>query len=509
MKMNNVFDILENAEDDSMERLTDKCPEISDAQLDKILAMSEKKYKMRKKEIEGTKKDNNIKMTENGEVSGVEHSSRPAWYVPLRIAASLVLVAGVAIGSTVMLKRNSGIVNDGGKIPPAATATTSSGTGTTLVTDDSSTTTKSGTTDKNGSAVKVGSGVVTTVTAAVTDKKGNSVNGTGTGNSGGSSGTAYTMKDFAGTWQYQVAERNVELRSTYNGMVVIKENGTYSYTDANGYTSSGKVEISDEEIGGTHIATVNFYENGAFQFGGFYLPDKLYEISIGNDGTARLVRGEDAIKYSEYQSTAYDLIEKYYEMIPQFGFRFRGYLNLKDTVKFKIANPYSNGQIDEVEFARISGNGFEFNSMDDLIAYRKTVYSEEFANRYPVYGCKTVSSSYNDGDYIDESNSVMEDWLYYSSFIMYKGNLYANTLSPAKGWIGHVPTNEPIVITDVTSTSFKAYYSSLMGDYGSIAAQNCDIVDFVLDPSCGEWRINDLTSTDYSVYQSKAAESKY
>ena len=49
MKEKKLFDILGNAEDDSMERLTDKCPEITDAQLDKILAMSERKYKMKKK----------------------------------------------------------------------------------------------------------------------------------------------------------------------------------------------------------------------------------------------------------------------------------------------------------------------------------------------------------------------------------------------------------------------------------------------------------------------------
>ena len=36
MRKKNIFDVLENAENDSMERLIDKCPEISDEQLDRI-----------------------------------------------------------------------------------------------------------------------------------------------------------------------------------------------------------------------------------------------------------------------------------------------------------------------------------------------------------------------------------------------------------------------------------------------------------------------------------------
>ena len=48
MKDEKIFDILERAEDDSMDRLIGKCPEISDNELDKILEMSERKYNMKK-----------------------------------------------------------------------------------------------------------------------------------------------------------------------------------------------------------------------------------------------------------------------------------------------------------------------------------------------------------------------------------------------------------------------------------------------------------------------------
>ena len=101
MKEKNIFDILGNAEDDSMERLTDKCPEITEEQLNKILSLSEKKYKVKKKEIlkDRTEKDNNIKMTENDVVEGVERVRRPVWLAPLCSVASLILVAGVVLGT--------------------------------------------------------------------------------------------------------------------------------------------------------------------------------------------------------------------------------------------------------------------------------------------------------------------------------------------------------------------------------------------------------------------------
>ena len=51
MKDKNIFDILENAENGSMNRLADKCPEISDEQLDRIFVKSEKKIFFTKKQV--------------------------------------------------------------------------------------------------------------------------------------------------------------------------------------------------------------------------------------------------------------------------------------------------------------------------------------------------------------------------------------------------------------------------------------------------------------------------
>lgn len=500
MKEKNLFDILGNAEDDSMERLTEKCPEITDAQLEKILAMSERKYKMKKKELERTGKDNNI-IISGGSVAGVERVKRPAWLTPLCTAASLVLVAGIAIGSTIMFRRGGVVPDGGGEKNPAVTVTTSSGTGTTDVTTGISVTT-----DKNGSTVKNGSGITTTVTTAAEKNTSNGNSAVSGGNDTGSSADSMSVKDFAGKWQYQVATGNdVKVCSKDNGTVVIREDGTYTYTDTNGYTSSGTVKVGSEEFGGTRNTTVSFYEGSVYQFGGYYLPERPYEIHLGNGSVSRLVRGDDVIKNCEYQNIAYDLIERYYEMIPTLGFRFRNYINLNDSVTFRIMNPYLGGQIEEVTYARITGRGLEINSQEDIVAYKRTVGTERFINKYRGERVVNISSSYNSGDYIDETGIAADDLLYYQAFIMYKGNMYANTVTPQMGWIGHNPPHDPTVITDVTSNSFRAYYENIMGDnnYG------CDIVDFVLDPIYGEWQIDEIINENYPVYQQKAAESKY
>lgn len=515
MKEKNLFDILGNAEDDSMERLTDKCPEITDAQLDKILAMSERKYKMKKKEIERTKKDNNIQMTENDEVGGVEHGRRPAWFAPMCTAASLILVAGIAIGSTVLLRNGKGSINDGGVINPAATVTTTDVSGTTVTaTGEGTATTVSGQTNKNGSTNKNGTASTTVVTvvsqANGANKNSGGSNATGGNSSGiasaGSSSDTMSVRDFAGTWQYQSAvDSHVEVASKDNGTVVIKDDGTYSYTDASGYTSTGTVKVGYEELGGSKTIRVSFYIGSEFKFGGYYLPDRPYEIHLGNGSVSRLVRGDDVIKNCEYQNIAYDLIERYYKVLPTVQFRFNQYTNLNDSVTFRIMNPYLGGQIEEVTFARITGKGLEINSQEDIVAYKRTVGTERFINKYRGERIVNISSSYNSGDYIDETGVVADDLLYYQAFIMYKGNMYANTVTPQMGWIGHNPPHDPTVITDVTSNSFRAYYENIMGDnnYG------CDIVDFVLDPIYGEWRIDEITNENYPVYQQKAAEFGY
>ena len=210
--------------------------------------------------------------------------------------------------------------------------------------------------------------------------------------------------------------------------------------------------------------------------------------------------------YSEYQSIALDLVERYYEMHPNFLFKFNSFINLDDTVTFKLADPFMQREITDVVFARISGKGLELNSMEDIMDYKKTVYSKSFAEKYPMSEPAVISDEYSNGDYIDETNIDNLDLLYYESYIIYKGNLYASTVLPRVGWIGHTAPDEPVIITDVTDKSFRAYYPGYCGTPDMPNSKSCDIVDFIIDPDCGEWRINDILTQNHSVYEEKAAE---
>ena len=103
MKDKNLFDMLENAEDDTMEKLTENCPEISDAKLEELLAETERRYTMKKKEI-GKIRENTNTMNNEDTVSGVDRVKRPSWLRPLALAASVVLIAGTVVGSVALMK---------------------------------------------------------------------------------------------------------------------------------------------------------------------------------------------------------------------------------------------------------------------------------------------------------------------------------------------------------------------------------------------------------------------
>jgi len=278
MKEKNLFDILENAETDSMERLIEKCPEISDEQLDKIFRMSEKKFRNQMAEKERTKRDKNIKMTESDVVEGVERSKRPAWLTPLSTAASVLLIAGIAIGSTIMLKRNTKPVDGGGGVPPAVTATTTTvtGTGTNIVS-----------TDKNGSTV---TGTAITTTTAVTSTTDENTD------------TDF-IKPFVGKWRYEmssVSNLDIPESAEYMGTVEITGDATYIMTDVSGNVTHGTISNFIEEIGGTRIQCLDFSVN-EYSANDFlstrasYIESRPYELHFGNSNIARLVR-EDHVE---------------------------------------------------------------------------------------------------------------------------------------------------------------------------------------------------------------------
>ncbi|WP_295088308.1 hypothetical protein [Ruminococcus sp.] len=277
MSNKDLFDILENAENDSMERLIEKCPEISDEQLDKIFVMSEKKFRAQIAEEERTKRDNNIKMAKSDIVEGVERIRRPSWLTPLSTAASIVLIAGIAIGSTVMLNRNSNL-GGGGVVTPAVTVTTSPGTitGTGAVS-----------TDKNGSAITVSSATTTVTVVTVTDQESKDTK----------EGTVDTefINRFIGKWKYQESSiNNINEADTIEtkGIVQINEDATYTYTDNNGNVSTGTIKKVIEEIGGSEIIRLDFSGNIFKINGAYFVESRPYELHFGNGYAARLLRYE-------------------------------------------------------------------------------------------------------------------------------------------------------------------------------------------------------------------------
>ena len=107
---------------------------------------------------------------------------------------------------------------------------------------------------------------------------------------------ALSIKELVGAWNYDIADDSadcVDEKPIRNGVVVIKADGTYVHTDANGKLTEGAVKTAIEEIGGTKFRTVNFYEGSEYKFGGYYNEDTHNRISIGNGGRARLIRDID------------------------------------------------------------------------------------------------------------------------------------------------------------------------------------------------------------------------
>ena len=293
MNEKNIFDILENAEYNSMERLIEKCPEISDKQLDRILAKSEKKYKVLKKGTERTKKDNHIKMTENSTAEGVERSKRPAWLTPLSTAASLLLIAGIAVASTMLIRNNIKIVNNGGGKTPAVTVTTISTTGTTHVS-----------TDKNGSTITTTQTTATATTETVSEN---------TSEQAVEIVTEIVAENefiipFIGKWKYQVSSGNytVDKCPMDKAVIDIREDATYTYTSADGTVSTGKVRKgSGGYIGGQNVQTIDLVKGSETELSGYYSDDDYSVIKVGNGGLARIIRadGDTGIQIPDWKAT--------------------------------------------------------------------------------------------------------------------------------------------------------------------------------------------------------------
>ena len=107
MKENREFNMLENADDKTLDLLSE-VPVLTKEEKERMLAMSKKK-------LARMNRESNIN-THNDEyqVSGVERYKKPKWHTFASIAACLLLVGSIG-GTMFALKQNKPIVeNDNG-----------------------------------------------------------------------------------------------------------------------------------------------------------------------------------------------------------------------------------------------------------------------------------------------------------------------------------------------------------------------------------------------------------
>ena len=268
MKDKNIFDILENADSDAMNRITDKCPEISDDQLEKILSMSESKYNMKKNSSDRTKKDN-IETNSNDVVVKVEHIKRPAWVAPLCTAASLIIIVGLAAGVTIFKNRTTDPYDI--CIPPAVTVITDEGVTTSVSSDNNGITAAS--TDKS----EVTTNETETTTSIVTSEA-------ETGNSKESITTGVSAYGLVGKW----TAKKSTYSNNYIGHLNIEENSFYTYTDADGNVTTGIIDIWVKEH--SDAVYVKFLDGEEVQHSGYY--DAFTDTIELNDNGNCFVRGE-------------------------------------------------------------------------------------------------------------------------------------------------------------------------------------------------------------------------
>lgn len=101
------------------------------------------------------------------------------------------------------------------------------------------------------------------------------------------------ISNLVGQWNYQVAAENktVDVSARDNGTITVKEDSTYTYTDLDGNTHSGTVELKYEEYSnGDKVPYFAFYEGSEFFIGCYCGQNSSDTYYIGNGGMAWIVR---------------------------------------------------------------------------------------------------------------------------------------------------------------------------------------------------------------------------
>ncbi len=228
------------------------------------------------------------------------------------------------------------------------------------------------------------------------------------------------------------------------------------------------------------------------------------------DSIMQIYEGED---YQEYVNTAVALIDKYEELldINNFGISY----DENDEINFKVIpseeeiqymkDATQNYDIDDqkifddmvayyedIHYGRYNRCTDErFNDIDDIKEYALSIISEDYFITLYTDGLTDKLMGAKDGDTVTSDKC--------SPFTMYNGKLYFQNITPIQGdAFGHW-TNAPVKIYDVTETSFKAArewspftpeYDAAITDPDELQLKHVDyIYTFTRDSVNDEWRI--------------------
>lgn len=231
------------------------------------------------------------------------------------------------------------------------------------------------------------------------------------------------------------------------------------------------------------------------------------------DGLFQIYDGED---YQEYADIAVDFIDKYEDLL-----RITNYgtsCDENDEINFKVV-PY-DGEIQDKKDASAAYDADDQKIYDDLVTYYEDIrygrYNRSTDERFndiddiKEYALSIISEKYFNQAFADnftdnlagakDGDTVTSDRC--SLFTVYDEKLYVQDIMPGKGYLFDHWTDTPIEIYDVTETSFKAVrewsmftpeYEATITDPEELESGHpFNIYIFKRDSVNDEWRIDEL-----------------
>lgn len=234
-------------------------------------------------------------------------------------------------------------------------------------------------------------------------------------------------------------------------------------------------------------------------------------------GLSQIYEGED---YQEYADIAVDFIDKYEDMcnIIDYGTSY----DENDEINFNVVpseeeiqymeeiaymnEATQNDDADEqkiyndmvtyyedINYGKYNRSTDErFNDIDDIKEYALSIISEDYFNEAFADTLTDKLAGANDGDTVTSDKCTF--------FTMYDGKLYVQNRIPGKGNLFDHWTNTPIKIYDVTETSFQAvrewsifapeYEASITDPEELKSGHPVNIYIFKRDSVNDEWRID-------------------